>query len=192
MQAICLTLNASKVKRMAFSMILYCVVEATETEIVTMKKKEDRTSAKSQEASKNDEDTKKESTGETKTSHLTDKEIEEAAFKKFWDASSEWTEKVLMDVVLYAKDHEARDYDSLMELLHRKDEAVNKEDIKILFAKNVWASLRSRGWKATGLDGSSSEQQYSFGDEKVSRETSFTDFNFLHDTSNACLIVYNY
>lgn len=192
MQAICLTLNASKVKRMAFSMILYCVVEATETEIVTMKKKEDRTSAKSQEASKNDEDTKKESTGETKTSHLTDKEIEEAAFKKFWDASSEWTEKVLMDVVLYAKDHEARDYDSLMELLHRKDEAVNKEDIKIHFAKNVWASLRSRGWKATGLDGSSSEQQYSFGDEKVSRETSFTDFNFLHDTSNACLIVYNY
>lgn len=182
MRSIFLTLTAAQVKRMAFSMILYCVVEATETEIVTMKKKEDRTSAKSQEASKNDgEDSKKESTGEAKTPHLTDKEIEQAAFKKFWDGSSEWTEKLLMDVVLYAKDHEARDYDSLMELLHRKDEAVNKEDIKILFAKNVWTSLRSRGWKATGLDGSSSEQQYSYGDEKVSRKPVSQTFNVLHN-----------
>ena len=163
-----LTCAFFQVKRMAFSMVLYCVVEATETEIVTMKKKEDK-NAKSQETSKNDgEDGKKETAGETKTPQLTDKEIEQAAFKKFWDASSEWTEKLLMDVVLYAKDHEARDYQTLLELLHRKDEAMNKEDIKILFAKNVWASLRSRGWKATGLDGSSSEQQYSYDDETVS------------------------
>lgn len=164
---------------MAFSMIVSCVVEATETEIATMKKREDKTAAKSNDDAAGSNNA---SLGENKAAPMTDKEIEEASLKKFWDASSEWTDRILMDVVSYSKDHEARDYDTLMELLHKKPEAINKEDIKILFAKNVWASLRSRGWKATGLDGTSAQQHYTYEDEKVSCKHSPFEFKSYIDS----------
>ena len=153
-----------QLKRMAFSMILCSIVEAVETEIATSKKKEGR----ARHAGEDDKRDNIDSVADTKTPQPNEEDIEIAAFKKFWNASAEWVSKLVMDVVLYAKDNSARDYDTLLELLRKKDEHVGKEDIKILFAKNVWASLRSRGWKATSPDGSMTEQQYSFGDEKVS------------------------
>jgi hypothetical protein len=144
-----------QVKRMAFSMILCCIIEATESEIVASTKREEKLAEKPTENG-----------GREKS--LSSAEITEAAFKKFWDPSAEWIGKLVVDIVVYAKDNDPRDHDTLMELLHhKKAETVEQEDVRILFAKNVWAPLRSRGWKATGLDGSTSDQVYSYGDEKV-------------------------
>ena len=164
----CTNIASIQLKRMAFSMILCSIVEAVETEIATSKKKEGRVSTKARQAGEDDKRDNTDSVADTKTPQPNEEDIEIAAFKKFWNDSAEWVSKLVMDVVLYAKDNSARDYDTLLELLRKKDEHVGKEDIKILFAKNVWASLRSRGWKATSPDGSMTEQQYSFGDEKVS------------------------
>lgn len=115
--------------------------------------------------SKSQDDSKTDGVG--KLPQLTDKEIEESALKKFWDVSSNWTVKLLSDVVSYAETHEARDHDTLMEILHKKDDGANKEDVKILFARNVWPSLRDRGWKVTSPDGVGGAQQYSYEDGKV-------------------------
>ena len=150
---------------MAFSMVLSCIVDAIESEIAAAKKREDKLAEKPKEtATENGEEAK----GPDTKSPMTELEIEEAAFRKFWDTSAEWVKKLAVDIAAYAKDNDARDHDTLMELLHKKEAGVDQEDVKILFARNIWAPLRSRGWKATGLDGSSTEQQYSFGDEKVS------------------------
>lgn len=155
---------------MAFSMILCCIIEATESEIATLKKRGDKAADKPKGKSEQSENGSKDTSAQNKASQLTSEEIEVLSFKKFWDSSSEWAVKLTMDVVVYAKDNQAREHDAVVELLHLKQKAVDKEDVKILFAKNVWAPLRSRGWKATPLDGSTSEQQYSYGDEKVGSE----------------------
>jgi hypothetical protein len=140
---------------MAFSMILFCIIEATEAEIVTSTKREEKLAEKPTEDG-----------GREKS--MSSAEIQQAAFNKFWDSSAEWIGKLVVDIVVFAKDNEPRAHDTLMELLHQnKVEIVEQEDARILFAKNVWAPLRSRGWKATLLDGSTSEQVYSYGDEKV-------------------------
>lgn len=148
---------------MAFSVILYCVIEATTTEIVASKKREDKLAEKLHGTSNADGE---DDVNGVPVLQATDQEIEVAAFKKFWDSSADWVKKIVQDVVQYAKDNESRDHETLMHLLQKESTNTSDADIMKLFAANLWPSLRDRGWTASGLDGSS-EQAYSYEDEKV-------------------------
>ena len=164
---------------MAFSMLLCCVVEAVEAEVVTATKREEKITEKLKEHAKEDcSEGKYESPdGKRLSSPMTKAQIEQASFKKFWDESAEWAKKLVGDIVAYASENEARDYETLMELLHRKKEAADKESIKMAFAMNIWPPLRSRGWKAEGLDGSTKEQ-YFYKDETVRLYLSHKFYDF--------------
>lgn len=153
---------------MAFSLLLCCVVEAVDAEIITAKKREEKIAEKWKEKATVEETEGKDETadGKTQPAQMTDAQLEQASFKKFWDESAEWATRLVKDVIAYATDNEARDHDALMELLHRKNEVVDSESIKKAFAQNIWPPLRSRGWKAEGLDGSSKEK-YFYQDETV-------------------------
>jgi hypothetical protein len=147
---------------MALSMILYCVVEAAETELLTSRRREDRLAVKVRGES-GDADQM-----EAKPApNVTDQELAVQSFRKFWDPSADWVTKLVMQVVLYAKDHDPRNAETLAQLMHTKTESLDESDVKVLFAKNVWPSLRSRGWKARVVEGGPGEPQYTYEDNEV-------------------------
>jgi hypothetical protein len=147
---------------MAFSMLLYCVVEAAEAELATSKRREDRLAEKLKgETGNADQTDAKPAPG------VTDGELAVQAFRKFWDPNADWVTKLVMEVVVYAKDHDPRNEETLMQLMHKKTKSMDEGGVKILFAKNVWPSLRSRGWKARVAEGGSSEPQYAYEGKEV-------------------------
>jgi len=100
-------------------------------------------------------------------------ELKQIAFMKLRLDTASWMEAVIVDAVMYAKEHSPRDKEMLDRVLRKSNDSpqrLNQNDIATMFATSVWPSLKNRGWKAEVISEGASigKTRYSYDGKDVS------------------------
>jgi len=140
-----------ELKRMSWSLILTVCLESCEYEAASLKRKAEKAAEKECEPNNSEMGGVLASGATPKGAVQTPSKSE--TFRKFLTANSSWVGRVISDAVEYAKAGTPRDPDVIAEEISPDLDAQN--DDKLLrekFSKDVWPSLRVRGWNTKILD----------------------------------------
>lgn len=164
---------------MCWSILLISLCETAKEDAVQGKKRAERAAEKKREAAGGA--SPDQSLGgvlaSTNTSTEADRQdSEQKCFDKLWFANAAWATPVLKDALTFAASTEPRSEEVLSSVIDRffDSGATTNDDLSAKFARHVWPSLKSRGWKAEVLNNGpdAGKTVYKYDSKQVSQSNS--------------------